>query len=133
MPRHEIDTALVRRAGKVVVDQASACLVSSYMRLLPHLLTLSSQAEAGELIAAGRTESDLVELGSLYDYQDAKGTWTPRTTTVDAVRTSGEVTIFKSVGVGVQDVAIACAVVDRAVREGFGKTIEGYDDEPVNT
>ena len=49
------------------------------------------------------------------------------------MRASGEVTIFKSVGVGVQDVAIACAVVDRAVREGFGKTIEGYDDEPVNT
>ncbi|KAI0755682.1 NAD(P)-binding protein [Fomes fomentarius] len=111
---HEIDTDLVKRAGRVVVDQKSACLI-----------------EAGELISARCTESDLVELGQLLDITSELGetSWVPRADTVQDVRRSGDVTIFKSVGVGVQDVAIACAVVDRAVKDGIGRVIEDYDAE----
>ncbi|RPD53088.1 NAD(P)-binding protein [Lentinus tigrinus ALCF2SS1-7] len=107
---HEIDTGLVKRAGKVVVDQKSACLT-----------------EAGELITAGSRESDLVEIGQLLDVKHPS--WTPRADVVQDVRQSGDLTIFKSVGVGVQDVAIACAVVDRAVKDGIGRQIEDYDEE----
>lgn len=45
---HEVDQALVARAGKIVVDSKSACL-----------------KEAGELIKAGKREQDLVELGEI--------------------------------------------------------------------
>jgi ornithine cyclodeaminase len=42
----------------------------------------------------------------------------------------GPVTIFKSVGVGLQDVAIASAIVDKALSLGdkkIGISIDGYD------
>ncbi|PIL34380.1 hypothetical protein GSI_03155 [Ganoderma sinense ZZ0214-1] len=107
---HEIDTALVKRAGRVVVDQKSACL-----------------HEAGELIAAGCTETDLVELGQLYDYAGDQNRWTLRGDKTEDIRAAGDITIFKSVGVGVQDVVIACAVVQRAMEEGIGHVIEDYD------
>ncbi|KAI1789108.1 NAD(P)-binding protein [Ganoderma leucocontextum] len=108
---HEVDTALVKRGGKVVVDQKSACL-----------------HEAGELIAAGCTDTNLVELGQLYDYAGEPTNWSPRGAMIEDIRASGDVTIFKSVGVGVQDVMIACAVVQRAIEEGIGHVIEGYDE-----
>ncbi|KAI0739411.1 NAD(P)-binding protein [Daedaleopsis nitida] len=114
---HEIDTDLVKRTALVVVDQKSACL-----------------AEAGELISAGYTASDLVELGELVDLtpHNPESAWAPRADAVQHVRQSGDVTIFKSVGVGVQDVAIACAVVNRAVKDGIGKIIDDYDAELVD-
>ncbi len=87
-----------------------------------------SQHEAGELIAAGLTETDLVELGQLYDYAGEQTRWTPKSDVVKDIRASGDVTIFKSVGVGVQDVVIACAVVQRAMEEGIGHVIEDYDE-----
>ena len=87
----------------------------------------SYQQEAGELISAGYGEADLVELGELYDFSAEKLSWTPRTNVVQDIHSRGDVTIFKSVGVGVQDVAIACAVVKRAIEEGIGKIIEDYD------
>jgi ornithine cyclodeaminase/alanine dehydrogenase-like protein (mu-crystallin family) len=40
---------------------------------------------------------------------------------------SGDVTIFKSVGVAVQDVAIAAAVVERAESMKLGTRIGSYD------
>ncbi|RDB21964.1 Ketimine reductase mu-crystallin [Hypsizygus marmoreus] len=39
----------------------------------------------------------------------------------------GPITIFKSVGVGLQDVAIACAVVRKAREMGVGVVVPGYD------
>ncbi|KAG6906635.1 hypothetical protein DXG01_012833 [Tephrocybe rancida] len=39
----------------------------------------------------------------------------------------GEITMFKSVGVGLQDVAIACEVVRRAEKMGAGTRVEGSD------
>ena len=66
----------------------------------------------------------------MFDCGHEGSSWTPRADALDAARAGGDVTIFKSVGVGVQDVAIACAVVDRAIQEGIGRTIEGYDELP---
>jgi len=110
---HEIDTDLVKRAGKIVVDSREACL-----------------AEAGELIDAGLRPSDLTELGELVHFADpAVRSWTPQSELVDAVRTAGDVTIFKSVGVGVQDVAIASAVVNRAQQEGIGSRVDDFDTD----
>ncbi|OSC98628.1 NAD-P-binding protein, partial [Trametes coccinea BRFM310] len=109
---HEIDTDLVKRAGIVIVDQKSACL-----------------QEAGELIDAEMAEGDLVELGELFDYNAKERTWLPREGPIEDIQTAGDVTIFKSVGVGVQDAAIACAVVERAVKEKIGVVVEDYDED----
>ncbi|OCH91550.1 NAD-P-binding protein [Obba rivulosa] len=108
---HEIDDTLVKRAGRVVVDSREACL-----------------HEAGELMSAGCGPSDLVEVGELIA-QSANGKWSPDNGLVDDLRSRGDVTIFKSVGVGIQDVAIACAVVDRAEREQIGVVVEDYDSD----
>lgn len=84
-----------------------------------------SQKEAGELIAANVPDTSLVEIGELFTAnQDAQFTWTPNEALVSKVRASGDVTIFKSVGVGVQDVAIASAVVDRAQADGVGTVLQ---------
>ncbi|KZT66928.1 NAD(P)-binding protein [Daedalea quercina L-15889] len=110
---HEVDTALIKRAGRVVVDSRAACLV-----------------EAGELIAAGLGPADLVEIGELVEPTESADdpTWTAREELVREIREPGDVTIFKSVGVGVQDVAIACAVASKAERENIGTIIADYDE-----
>ncbi|THH16090.1 hypothetical protein EW146_g4500 [Bondarzewia mesenterica] len=112
----EIDTDLVRRAKTIVVDSREACLI-----------------EAGELIAAGVGEDEMIELGELVQETNPgalEGTmweWKRNEHKCDEVRKAGDVTIFKSVGVGAQDVAIAAAVVDRAKELGIGATVEDYD------
>lgn len=91
--RREVDEALVARS-RVFVDDRDA-----------------ARAEAGELIAAAargpwsfdRIEGDLVDLVSA--------------ATVD--RAADDITLFKSVGLALEDLAVALAVVERgAVAEG---------------
>jgi ornithine cyclodeaminase/alanine dehydrogenase-like protein (mu-crystallin family) len=116
----EADAALVRRARRVLVDSRSACAL-----------------EAGELIAAGLAPGDMVEVGELFlreraPVHDGKEKW-EWAAEVDAARVAevlgaGDVTIFKSVGVGAQDVAISAAVVDRAIEMGIGTRIPQFDD-----
>ncbi|KZT52470.1 NAD(P)-binding protein [Calocera cornea HHB12733] len=101
---HEISHKLVKRASIIVVDSAEACL-----------------KEAGELIAAELQPSDLVELGDLLDDEGL-----PLPGAVEMAKTKGDVTIFKSVGIGLQDVSIAGLVVDAAITLGFGTEID-YD------
>lgn len=110
----EVDSELVRRAmgdGLLLVDSRTACA-----------------AEAGELIEAGVDGSQVVEIGelvkvseqgelSLLDWE-AKG---------EGHRGAGPITMFKSVGVGLQDVAIACAVVDKAEHMVIGTRVDSYD------
>ncbi|EGN97636.1 hypothetical protein SERLA73DRAFT_110946 [Serpula lacrymans var. lacrymans S7.3] len=105
----EIDDALVKRAGVVVVDSREACLV-----------------EAGELIGAGLGEESMVEIGEIVAINVGDGEAEKLKKCVD-VRSKGDVTIFKSVGVGLQDVAIACLVVKRAEEMGVGVHVEAYD------
>jgi ornithine cyclodeaminase len=93
----EIDPALVGGV-RVVVDQREASL-----------------AEAGEVIAAVRegllAEADLVELGEIVNGSAAGR--------ADAA----EMTLFKSVGVAVQDLCAGARAVERAEREGIGELV----------
>ncbi|KAJ3978146.1 hypothetical protein EV361DRAFT_786843 [Lentinula raphanica] len=105
----EVDVELIMRAIPTSFQNAEA--------QLPVLLVDSVSAcfaEAGELIEARLNTDQVVEIGKLvlnsrqrekrenHRSKDGSNTFT------------GPITIFKSVGVGLQDVAIACAVVDMA-------------------
>lgn len=108
----EVDSTLIHRA-RVLVDSRTACGL-----------------EAGELIGAGLAPEDMVEVGELLlraaPTQDGK--WAAvNAARVAEVLTRGDVTIFKSVGVGAQDVAISIAVVERAVDMGIGTGISNWD------
>ena len=85
----------ILEGARVVVDQREAAL-----------------AESGEVITALRQgwllESDLIEIGELA-----------------ARRVAGDhTTVFKSVGNGIQDLAVGCRVVERAQELGIGKWVE---------
>ncbi|KAF7291479.1 hypothetical protein MKEN_01482400 [Mycena kentingensis (nom. inval.)] len=109
---HEVDGALIERAlpSRLIVDSREACA-----------------AEAGEIIAANLKHDQLVEMGDLVQFDTSSGELylDPARKPLEFVAgsTSGPVTIFKSVGVGIQDVAIACAVVQRAEEMGLGTNI----------
>lgn len=92
----EIDCATLRRASKLVVDQREAALT-----------------EAGDLIIAIergeiRASDIYAELGEI-----AAGLKTGR-------ESDQEITYFKSVGNGAQDVAVAQAIYQRALKENLG-------------
>ena len=92
------------------------------------------------MIEANVIDSSLYEIGSLLEPLKSKGdipltsesandetkstfSWNAREERIKEVRQAGDVTIFKSVGVGIQDVAIAVAVVQRAEQIGIGTTV----------
>ena len=97
----EVERELVLRAVQspscLVVDSRKACL-----------------EEAGELIDAGLEPHQLTEIGELVNG-------------LGDGRPGKDITMFKSVGVGLQDVAIACAVVGHALSRSYGTVIEHYD------
>ncbi|KAF7313269.1 hypothetical protein MKEN_01014200 [Mycena kentingensis (nom. inval.)] len=109
---HEVDGALIERAlpSRLIVDSREACA-----------------AEAGEIIAANVKHEQLVEIGDLVQFDTSSGELyldlARKPLEFVAGSTSGPVTIFKSVGVGIQDVSIACAVVQRAEEMGLGTNI----------
>lgn len=102
----EVETSLIRRAGLLMVDSRSACLL-----------------EAGELIAAGVRPEDMREVGELVGTNPK----CPHLTNLS----SDKVTVFKSVGLGVQDVVIAKLVVDLAERRGVGCKLNSYYDRDM--
>ena len=95
----EIDLNAVRRANKVVVDSKD-----------------QARIEAGDLLQAQDDGSfrwgDVRELG-----QVIVGRYTAR-------RHPQDVTLFKSLGIGIEDVAVAAKVYARAQAAGIGRTIE---------
>jgi ornithine cyclodeaminase/alanine dehydrogenase-like protein (mu-crystallin family) len=100
----EIDSDLVNRAlrcgGKITCDSREACLT-----------------EAGELQDVRPDQT--VELGEILNAQDGRA---------EAVELEGgEVNIYKSVGIAVQDVAVANAMIEAAKGLGVGTVIEDYD------
>ncbi len=104
---HEVEAELVKRAGMVVVDTARGCA-----------------KEAGELIDAGLTESEdggMVELGQLLGPEDSAKPL------LEKVQTDGDVFMYKSVGIGIQDVSIAKLVLNEAGRLGLGLIVKDYD------
>ena len=96
----EVDAGTVRRAN-VVVDQMSACLAEAgdLIRPIENGVYDASQihAEIGAIIAGDRPgrESD------------------------------DEITLFKSVGLAAQDVAVARLVYSKAVEQGAGTSLDG--------
>jgi len=46
---------------------------------------------------------------------------------VEAVKNEGDLVVFKSVGLGVQDVAIANLVLQEAEKRGLGTVLPDYD------
>jgi ornithine cyclodeaminase len=112
----EVDTALIRRARVVLVILRSAC---------------QRVVEAGELIAAGVPRTGMVEVGELLrgvpgrDDDEKPLAWEPDAPRIAGFLSAGagDVTIFKSVGFGAQDAAIAVATVDRAMEMGIGTIV----------
>ncbi|KAJ7055039.1 hypothetical protein C8F01DRAFT_468761 [Mycena amicta] len=113
---HEVDGTLIHRAlGSpkcLLVDSQAACAL-----------------EAGELIAAQVQPEQLTEISELVSFDAATDELLldrdpNRQLVFNEGETSGPVTIFKSVGVGLQDVAIACAVVKRAEEMGLGTVVD---------
>jgi len=105
----EVGVDVIQRAGKIAVDSRAACLV-----------------EAGDLIRAGVDEARIVELGEIARI-DGSGKFVTDEKLLASVKAAGDITIFKSVGVGLQDVAIANLVVNRAEQMGIGTNIVSYD------
>jgi len=115
---HEVDEALIRRALPPDASKRSALLVDSRPACL---------AEAGELISAGIEGTQVVEIGELASFAADGELLLDKARQVPPAETggtTGPVTIFKSVGVGLQDVAIACAVVQRAEELGLGTYVD---------
>ena len=98
----EVDERVIRRAGTIVVDSAEACSPE------------------------GVHADQMVEIGTLVEDPDCGSTVAPVSTLCDQVRMSGDVTVFKSVGIGLQDVAIAHLVVSRAEEMKIGTVVESY-------
>lgn len=81
------------QTARVIVDSREACL-----------------REAGEIIQAGLTGEDLTELGELLAQDGVE-------------RGEGQTTVFKSVGLGMQDLAINRLVLARAEEMGVGTVV----------
>ncbi|KAG6884534.1 hypothetical protein C0993_010317 [Termitomyces sp. T159_Od127] len=111
----EVERALVLRAvgtpSQLLVDSREACAI-----------------EAGELIDAGLVPSQVMEIGEYVSFEAGHvrlGTMSH--CGIDKAHTDGPITMFKSVGLGLQDVIIACAVVERAEKMEVGTRITNYD------
>ncbi|EPQ29549.1 uncharacterized protein PFL1_02768 [Pseudozyma flocculosa PF-1] len=108
----ELPASLVQLAtagGSLVVDSAEACA-----------------KEAGDLIQADVAEEQLVELGTLVP--DTVEDW-KRVRSCPAWKrdeSARGISIFKSVGVGVQDVAVTAMFVDEAERRGVGQRVDFF-------
>lgn len=92
----EAPPALLRSA-RVVVDSRDACL-----------------REAGEIIQAGLKGEDLLELGTLLAEEEGRA---------GGVCAGGQTTVFKSVGLGMQDLAINRLVLAKAEDMGVGTVV----------
>ena len=100
----EVEADLLRRAGKLLVDSKEACLL-----------------EAGEIINAAVGLKDLVEVGEVIE-QDGKAV----SDAVQILKRAGDVTIFKSVGVGLQDTVITTKILEAAMSLGLGTRVNRY-------
>lgn len=97
----EVEPSLLQRARpSVVVDSRRACI-----------------QEAGEIIEAGLNGEDLTEIGELVTKARQGEQTRPDLREQD-------ITLFKSVGLGIQDVAIASAVVRAGEDLGLGIIVE---------
>lgn len=113
----EVETSLIHRAkGALIVDDADACA-----------------HEAGDLIKANVDAKDCISLGALLSHPTFSNTSKPpsRDAALKALEELGEssrdhdISLFKSVGVGLQDVAITSLVVETAeTMAGIGTRLD---------
>ncbi|KAF8990663.1 hypothetical protein BDQ17DRAFT_1393088 [Cyathus striatus] len=118
IPRRQDLNARISRA--LIVDSRKDC-----------------EIEAGELISANVQGHQVVEIGELAPMKDGEVVEDvlnapPPSVVLDDAEAAhtfdGPVTMFKSVGIGLQDVAIACAVVYKAQTHiAVGTRISEYD------
>ncbi|KAH9475193.1 hypothetical protein JR316_0012304 [Psilocybe cubensis] len=128
----EIDKALVLRS---IPSQIRDKYIS---KPFPILLVDSREAcshEAGELIDAQVTPSQMTEIGDIIPKnsnntlsRDSYLDLQPRSSDIEDGY-EGPVSIFKSVGIGLQDVVIASAIFEKTHRLGrkFGTLVQNYD------
>ncbi|KAI7907600.1 uncharacterized protein BX663DRAFT_491413 [Cokeromyces recurvatus] len=91
---HEIDSDTVKRAELIIVDSIKAC-----------------SHEAGELVASSKPE-DWLEIGQyMIDNEEIE------------TKYNEKITLFKSVGISVQDSAIAGLIVKHAKKEKLGTIV----------
>ncbi|KAL0948402.1 hypothetical protein HGRIS_010983 [Hohenbuehelia grisea] len=124
----EVDRELIRRACPKEKRTNSA---TAYRKGAPILLVDSIKAcaeEAGELIDAQLSPDDMVEIGEMIATSHA-GENVEDDKQVNDSDFAGPITIFKSVGIAAQDVAIASAVFTKAQKlsESVGTKIDQYD------
>jgi ornithine cyclodeaminase/alanine dehydrogenase-like protein (mu-crystallin family) len=121
----EVEEDLVRRArGRLIVDDIEAC-----------------SSEAGDLIKAGVDSRKCISLGELLNHPSFKGLADGSTKELPSFKDQdsilatmndrlgqreemGDVTIFKSVGIGLQDVAVTSLVVQKAIEQDKGTFVD---------
>lgn len=135
----EVDKTLILRA---LSGESSPTTDMYESTPIPILLVDSKEAcshEAGELINSAIKPEQVTEIGEMVP-TDEYGNLSmeaylqllsaKKAQKAREERFNGPVTIFKSVGIGLQDVAIATAIVDKASSLGdekIGASINGYD------
>ncbi len=97
--RRELDDAAVQRANLIVVDSRQ-----------------QARIEAGDLL--GPAERGIVEWDQLAELADVVAGTGRRRTSPD------EITLFESQGLGLEDVAVAMRVYERARAEGIGQELD---------
>jgi ornithine cyclodeaminase/alanine dehydrogenase-like protein (mu-crystallin family) len=110
----EVGEDVVRRAGVVVVDSKEACI-----------------REAGEI----GDSVEIKELGEVVriDHESTACRMKPITQVLQSIKQKGDITIFKSVGLAIQDAAIVGVVVKKAEELGVGLRVDGYDHHDVDS
>ncbi|KAH6904963.1 hypothetical protein BKA70DRAFT_1294512 [Coprinopsis sp. MPI-PUGE-AT-0042] len=132
MPQmREVDVELVCRAARspsvgssksmLLVDSKESCMIEAG-ELLEAKITQEEMVEIGDLVPSIENGTvDELRLGEFFQrVQELPKDW-------ESPGHTGPVTIFKSVGVGLQDVVIAKAVIEQAERSGLGQKIIDYD------
>jgi alanine dehydrogenase len=98
LSKAEVDTTTVRRADRIVCDSIEAC-----------------QLEAGDFVPA-------LEEGS-FDWARAKELSAVVAGLADGRSTPEEITLFKSVGLALEDLAVASVVYRKAAAAGLGRPL----------
>ena len=96
--RHEVDAETVLRAAVKATDQIAQAKVEA--------------AEFRDLVAAGKLAwTDVCELGDIVNGK-AKGRGSPR---------ASDVTLFKSLGIALEDMAFGEVIYQKALAQGVGR------------
>ena len=96
----EVDSETIRLGGKIYVDSMDACF-----------------KEAGELIRAGLSPDDVIEVGALYSTDGDERA---------ELEHEKELTVFKCVGMGLMDLVIAQALLEIAESLKVGTVLENF-------